>query len=91
METPVKMSQFEVESPLPSGSYFIVVTPDGVVWNNRRLSVDDVLVAINGSRWKTVPTSPATIGNDGDEARDDSGNYYLHTGGLWRKFIGQPF
>lgn len=91
METPVKMSQFEIESPLPSGSYFIVVTPDGAVWNNRRLSISDVLVAINGSRWKPVPLTFDSPGNDGDEARDTSGNYYLRTNGTWWRFNGQTF
>ena len=91
METPVKMSQFEIESPLPSGSYFIVVTPDGVVWNNRRMSVDDVIVSINNSRWKPVPATFDSPGNDGDESRDADGNYYLHTGGVWRKYSGQLF
>jgi len=91
METPVKMSQFEIESPLPSGSYFIVVTPDGAVWNNRRLSISDVLVAINGSRWKPIPADSFSPGNEGDESLDVDGNYYLRTGGAWRRFNGQMF
>lgn len=91
METPFKMSQFEIASPLPSGSYFIVVTPDGVVWNNRRLSVADVWSALNNGRWKNAPASSFASGNDGDESRDADGNYYLHTGGVWRKYSGQLF
>lgn len=85
------MSQFEIASPLPSGSYFIVVTPDGVVWNNRRLSAADLWTALNVDRWKPTPANSTAPGNDGDESRDAAGNYYLHTGGLWRRFVGQPF
>lgn len=85
------MSQFEIESPLPSGSYFIVVTPDGVVWNNRRLSTADVWEALNGGRWKPTPVNSFSAGTDGDESCDAAGNYYLHTGGVWRRYIGQLF
>jgi hypothetical protein len=90
METTIKMSQYEIASPLPSGSYFIVVAPDGSVWNNRRVSMDDILTTIKSDRWKPVPEHFDSVGNDGDEARDGDGNYYLHTGGAWRRYGAGP-
>ena len=96
METPVKMSQFEIESPLPSGSYFIVVTPDGVVWNNRRLSVDDVKSALaasiiyeyNANRWLAVPTSTTDpAGTIGSEAIGGQ-YYYVKTEMGWIRLTG---
>ena len=96
METPVKMSQFEVESPLPSGSYFIVVTPSGSVWNNRKLSVDDVKTTLapriideyKSSRWLSVPSSTFdSSGTIGSEALGGQW-YYLKTEMGWIRFDG---
>lgn len=90
------MSQFEIESPLPSGSYFIVVTPSGSVWNNRRLSLDDVKSALageiineyNANRWLAVPTSTSdSSGVVGSEAFIGQ-CYYIKTEMGWIRFTG---
>lgn len=90
METPIKMSQFEIPAVFPSGSYFIAVIPTGSAWANVRVTPDQAMALISSTRWKTVPLNSFSPGNDGDEARDTNGNYYLHTGGIWRKIqLGQ--
>ena len=89
------MSQFEIESPLPSGSYFIVVTPSGSVWNNRRLSLDDVKSALadeiiseyRSVRWKPVPTNVDSPGDIGDESKNGT-YYFLKTEMGWIRFNG---
>ena len=79
------MSQFEITNELPSGSYFIAVIPSGSYWINVRVEPSTAMDLISSTRWKSVPLNSFSPGNDGDEARDGDGNYYLHTGGLWRK------
>jgi hypothetical protein len=76
---PLKMSQFEVSPVFPTGSYLIAVVPTGSSFRNVRVS-----------RWKSVPLSSSSGGNDGDEAMSGS-YYYLNSGGTWYKFSGSLF
>lgn len=52
--------------------------------------MDDILTTIKSDRWKPVPEHFDSVGNDGDEARDGDGNYYLHTGRAWRRYGAGP-
>lgn len=83
---PLKMSQFEISSAFPAGSYFIAVVPSGSSFTNVRVELDEIML----SRWKSVPASSVSAGNDGDEARDGS-YYYLHSGGVWYRYSGEIF
>lgn len=86
MATDLKMSQFDVTSPLPSGSYFILVTPDGVATRNSRVSSEDVYKMLTATyRWKPVPADSFAPGSDGDEALDST-HYYIHFGGIWNRY-----
>lgn len=78
----IRMSQFDITTTFPSGSYFIAVVPDGVTNKNVRVDPTTVLSGIYSTRWKAVPGSSFDVGNDGDEAKDDM-YYYLNVGGVW--------
>ena len=82
-QVPLKMSQFEVSSEFPSGSYFIAVVPTGSAFVNVRVSADV-------ARWKSVPSTSASPGSDGDEAHSGS-FHYINSGGTWYRFTGATF
>lgn len=86
---PLKMSQFDVTSTFPSGSYFVAVIPDGPVYKNVRVDPSTVLSGIYSMRWKPVPGSSFDAGSDGDEAKDDL-YYYLNVGGVWYRHPHGP-
>lgn len=86
---PVKMSQFEITSTFPSGSYFVAVIPDGLISKNVRVDPSTILSGIYSTRWKSVPLTSFSPGSDGDEAKDDS-YYYINVNGVWYRHQHGP-
>lgn len=82
---PVKMSQFDITTIFPTGSYFIAVVPTGSAFKNVRVDPETVLSHVYSYRWKTVPEHSFSSGGDGDEAKDSS-FYYLNVGGVWYRY-----
>jgi hypothetical protein len=88
---PLKFSQLPELSgsaPLISGSYIITTTNESGSYHTDKVPFESMFVQIqnrmSSERWKPVPASSLSSGNDGDEAID-ANYYYVFTNGVWKR------